>query len=200
MEKTLVIIKPGAIQRGLIGEVIHRLERKGLQLCGIKMMQLNDAILAEHYAHLVQLPFFKRIKESMMMTPVIVCCWRGLNAVHIVHEMAGKTNGREATFGTIRGDFSMSVQENIINTSDTVENAKEELDRFFTSIEIFEFGPAGLNYNLCILKYASLNVFYAYLSQSISNSTYLLPLYFRVSVSTNKIFSYSQKRYPQRLS
>ena len=146
MEKTLVIIKPGAIQRGLIGEVIHRLERKGLQLCGIKMMQLNDAILAEHYAHLVQLPFFKRIKESMMMTPVIVCCWRGLNAVHIVHEMAGKTNGREATFGTIRGDFSMSVQENIIHTSDTVENAKEELDRFFTSIEIFEFGPAGLNY------------------------------------------------------
>jgi nucleoside-diphosphate kinase len=146
MEKTLVIIKPGAIQRGLIGEVIHRFERKGLQLCGIKMMQLTDDILVEHYAHLVQRPYFKRIKDSMMITPVIVCCWKGLDAVHIVHEMAGKTNGREAAFGTIRGDFSMSVQENIIHTSDSVENAKEELARFFSDIEIFDFDQEGLNY------------------------------------------------------
>jgi len=145
MEKTLVIIKPGAIQRGLIGEVIHRFERKGLQLCGIKMIQLTDEILAEHYAHLVQRPFFKRIKDAMMITPVIVCCWKGLEAVKIVHDMAGKTNGREAAFGTIRGDFSMSVQENIVHTSDSVENAKEELARFFTDSEIFEFGQAGLS-------------------------------------------------------
>jgi nucleoside-diphosphate kinase len=146
MEKTLVIIKPGAIQRGLIGEVIHRFESKGLQLCGIKMMQLTDEILVEHYAHLVQRPYFKRIKDSMMATPVIVCCWKGLEAVHIVHEMAGKTNGREAAFGTIRGDFSMSVQENIIHTSDSVDNAKEELVRFFSDTEIFGFDQAGLNY------------------------------------------------------
>jgi nucleoside-diphosphate kinase len=146
MEKTLVIIKPGAIQRGLIGEVIHRFERKGLQLCGIKMMQLTDQILADHYAHLVLRPFFKRIKDSMMITPVIVCCWKGMDAVKIVHDMAGKTNGREAAFGTIRGDYSMSVQENIIHTSDTVENAIEELARFFTQKEIFEFDQAGLNY------------------------------------------------------
>jgi len=146
MEKTLVIIKPGAIQRGLIGEVIHRFERKGLQLCGIKMMQLTDEILAEHYAHLVQRPFFKRIKDSMMITPVIVCCWKGLDAVHIVHEMAGKTNGREAAFGTIRGDFSVSVQENIIHTSDTLDNARDELTRFFSEEEIFGFEQAGLNY------------------------------------------------------
>ena len=146
MEKTLVIIKPGAIQRGLIGEVIHRFERKGLQLCGIKMMQLTDQILEEHYAHLVLRPFFKRIKDSMMITPVIVCCWKGLDAVQIVHDMAGKTNGREAAFGTIRGDYSMSVQENIIHTSDNVENAIEELARFFTQKEIFEFEQAGLNY------------------------------------------------------
>ena len=146
MEKTLVIIKPGAIQRGLIGEVIHRFERKGLQLCGIKMMQLTDEILAEHYAHLVQRPFFKRIKDSMMISPVIVCCWKGLDAVHIVHEMAGKTNGREAAFGTIRGDFSVSVQENIIHTSDTLDNAREELARFFTEAEIFGFEQTSLNY------------------------------------------------------
>ncbi len=146
MEKTLVIIKPGAIQRGLIGEVIHRFERKGLQLCGIKMMQLTDEILAEHYAHLVQRPYFKRIKDSMMITPVIICCWKGLEAVHIVHEMAGKTNGREAAFGTIRGDFSMSVQENIIHTSDSIETAKVELARFFTEDEIFQFDHTDLTY------------------------------------------------------
>lgn len=146
MEKTLVIIKPGAIQRGLIGEVIHRFERKGLQLCGIKMMQLTDEILADHYAHLVQRPFFKRIKDSMMITPVIICCWKGLEAVHIVHEMAGKTNGREAAFGTIRGDFSMSVQENIIHTSDSIETAKVELARFFTDDEIFQFDHIDLTY------------------------------------------------------
>ena len=146
MEKTLVIIKPGAIQRGLIGEVIHRFERKGIQLCGIKMIQLTDEILAEHYAHLVQRPFFKRIKDSMMITPVIVCCLKGIAAVHIVHEMAGKTNGREAAIGTIRGDYSMSVQENIIHTSDTLDNARDELTRFFSEEEIFGFEQAGLNY------------------------------------------------------
>lgn len=146
MEKTLVIIKPGAIQRGLIGEVIRRFELKGLQLCGMKMIQLDDAILAEHYAHLVEKPFFKRIKDSMMATPVIVCCWKGLDAVRIVHDMAGKTNGREAAVGTIRGDFSMSVQENIIHTSDTVENAVTEVNRFFQENEIFDFPQTGLNF------------------------------------------------------
>ena len=92
MEKTLVIIKPGAIQRELVGEVITRFERKGLQLCGIKMIQLSNEILLEHYAHLSDRPFFKRVVDSMMITPVIVCCWKGINAVEIVHAMAGKTN------------------------------------------------------------------------------------------------------------
>jgi nucleoside-diphosphate kinase len=146
MEKTLVIIKPGTIQRGLIGEVIHRFERKGLQLCGMKMMQLTDEILTEHYAHLAQRSFFKRIKDSMMITPVIVCCWKGIDVVRIVHELAGKTNGREAALGTIRGDFSVSIQENIIHTSDTVDNAEVELARFFSEDEIFEFEQAGLNF------------------------------------------------------
>ena len=146
MEKTLVIIKPCAIQRGLIGEVIHRFERKGLQLCGMKMIQLSEEILIEHYAHLAERPFFKRIKDSMMITPVVVCCWKGIEAVQIVHEMAGKTNGRDAAIGTIRGDFSVSVQENIIHTSDTVINAEVELARFFNEDEIFEFDQHSLNF------------------------------------------------------
>jgi len=141
MEKTLVIIKPGAIQRELIGEIITRFERKGLHLCGIKMYQFTDKVVSEHYAHLADRPFFKRIKDSMMVTPVIVCCWEGLDAVRIVRSMSGVTNGREAAPGTIRGDFSMSVQENIVHASDTVENAKVEIDRFFKPEEIFEFKP-----------------------------------------------------------
>jgi nucleoside-diphosphate kinase len=139
MEKTLVILKPCCIQRGLIGEIINRFERKGLQLCGMKMTQLTDEVLKEHYAHLAHKPFFKRIKEAMMVTPVIVCCWKGLDAIQVVRTMAGTTNGRLAPPGTIRGDYSMSVQENIVHTSDSVENAAEELARFFKEGEIFEF-------------------------------------------------------------
>jgi len=144
MEKTLVIIKPGAIQRELIGEVITRLERKGLHLCGIKMMQLTDDIVSEHYAHLADLPFFDRIKNSIMVTPIIVCCWEGVEAVKVVRTIVGVTNGREAQAGTIRGDFSMSIQENIIHASDSVETAKIEIARFFKEDEIFDFKQNNL--------------------------------------------------------
>lgn len=139
MEKTLIIIKPCAIRRDLIGEIIHRFEMKGLQLCGIKMMQLDDEILNEHYAHLADRPYFQRIKDSMMKTPVIVCCWKGVDVVEIVHRMAGATNGREAAVGTIRGDYSVSIQENIIHTSDSIENALIEINRFFAEYELFDF-------------------------------------------------------------
>lgn len=146
MEKTLVILKPCCLQRGIIGEVIQRFEKKGLQLCGIKMMQLTDEILKEHYAHLAHKPFFKRIKDSMMISPVIVCCWKGLEAVQVVRAMAGTTNGRQAPPGTIRGDFSMSVQENIVHTSDSVDTAAIELARFFNNDEIFEFNQHQLDF------------------------------------------------------
>jgi len=139
MEKTLVIIKPSAIRRDLIGEIIHRFEMKGLQLCGIKMMQLDDTILNEHYAHLIERPFFQRIKDSMMKTPVIVSVWKSIDCVQVAREMAGCTNGREAARGSIRGDYSVSIQENIVHTSDTVENAKIEITRFFKEDEIYEF-------------------------------------------------------------
>jgi len=145
MEKTLVIIKPCAIRRGLIGEVIQRFERRGLQLSGMKMVQLTEEVLHDHYSHLVEKPYYQRIVESMMMTPVIICCWTGVDAVHIARIMAGPTNGREALPGTIRGDYSVSVQENILHTSDTIENAKIELARFFDGDEIFEFEKLNKN-------------------------------------------------------
>ncbi len=139
IERTLVILKPSAVQRGLIGEVITRFERKGLQLVGMKMIQLSDEILSEHYAHLADRPFFGRIKDAMRVSPVIVTCWEGLDCVQVVRAMTGATNGRNAQPGTIRGDFSVSQQENIVHTSDSVENAKVELNRFFDESELFSY-------------------------------------------------------------
>ena len=110
------------------------------------MIQLNDALLDEHYAHLVDRPFFPRIKASMMSTPVVVMCVKGKDAVQVVRNMTGVTNGRNANPGTIRGDYSMSGQENIVHASDSVENGKIELARFFKLEEIFDYTPTGLNY------------------------------------------------------
>ena len=137
MEQTLVIIKPGAVRRELIGEIIKRFERKGLKLCGLKMLQLDDSLLDEHYAHLQQKPFFQEIKNSMMACPVVVCCWAGEGCVRIVREMTGKTDPCDAATGTVRGDFGMSIRDNVIHSSDSTENAKIELVRFFKPDEIF---------------------------------------------------------------
>jgi len=146
MERTLVILKPCTIQRGLVGEVISRFEKKGLRLVGMKMMQLSDELLSEHYAHLKEKSFFQRVKDSMMTAPVIVSCWEGVGAVEVVRTMTGVTNGRNALPGTIRGDFSVSFQENIIHTSDSLETANIELKRFFKEDEYFEYCPAAFDY------------------------------------------------------
>lgn len=146
MEKTLVIIKPGAIQRGLIGEVVRRFEQKGLQVCGLKMIQLTDQILEEHYAHIADKPFFTRVKNAMKATPVIVICLKGMDAIHVVHRLAGATNGREAALGTIRGDLSMSMQWNVIHTSDSIKTAAAEIMRFFKEEEIFEYKQSYLEF------------------------------------------------------
>lgn len=146
MEQTLVILKPSAVERNLIGEVITRIERKGLIICGMKMMQLDEAILREHYAHLVDKPFFPSLVESMTASPVVVMCLKGVDAVSVFREMTGVTNGRKAAPGTLRGDFSMSGQMNIVHASDSVENAKIELARFFKPEEIFDYTPKNVTF------------------------------------------------------
>ena len=146
MEQTLVILKPSAVERGLIGEIINRFERKGLFFSGLKMMQLSDAILDDHYAHLKEKPFFNMVKLSMQASPVIVGCLEGKDAVQVVRNMCGPTNGREAQPGTIRGDFSVSVEQNIIHTSDSRENAKKEVNRFFKPEELFSYKPANVRF------------------------------------------------------
>lgn len=138
-QRTLVILKPSCLMRGLVGEVTQRFERKGLHLCGMKMCQLTDAQLTEHYAHLAGKPFFQQIKDAMMITPVIVCCYEGIDAVDVVRALTGSTNGRKAAPGTIRGDYSMSFQENIVHASDSVENAAVEVARFFQPEELFDY-------------------------------------------------------------
>ena len=146
MEQTLVIIKPSAVERGLIGEIITRFQRKGLNIAGLKMMQLGEDILREHYAHLVDRPFFPWILASMMATPVIVVCIKGTDAVNVVRMMTGATNGCKAAPGTIRGDFSVSSQENIVHASDSVENAEIEIKRFFKPEEIFDYTSRSIDF------------------------------------------------------
>jgi len=145
LEKTLVILKPGTIQRALIGEIINRFEKKGLLLVGMKMMWLTDEILNEHYAHLRDKPFFQRIKDSMTTCPVIVCCWKGKDAVQVVRSITGATNGRDALPGTIRGDYSMSIQANIVHASDSPETAEVEIKRFFNAEELFDYDSVLLS-------------------------------------------------------
>ena len=139
MQQTLIILKPSTVQRGLVGEVIDRFQKKGLIIAGIKMMQLGDEILREHYAHLVHKPFFPSLLKSMQATPVIVMCLRGVDVVEVVRGMIGATNSRKAAPGTIRGDFGMSGQENIVHASDSVENGMIEVKRFFADNEIFTY-------------------------------------------------------------
>lgn len=144
MEKTLVLLKPCTIERGLIGEIISVFEKKGLRIAGLKMMQLDDKILSEHYSHLSKKPFFQTVKDSMMVTPVVALALEGIDAVEVVRAIAGDTNGRKALPGTIRGTYCMSHQENIVHTSDSKENAAVELARFFAPSEIHDYKPTLL--------------------------------------------------------
>lgn len=146
MEQTLVLIKPSGVIRCLIGEIISRFQHKGLIISGLKMMQLDEKILREHYAHLVDRPFFPALLNSMTRTPIIAMVLKGVDAVQVVRDMTGVTNGRKAAPGTIRGDFSMSGQENIVHASDSVENARIEIDRFFSQGEVFDYTDDTFKY------------------------------------------------------
>lgn len=139
LERTLIIFKPDAVQRNLIGEVTARFERKGLKIIGLKMWNVEDAILEEHYAHIKDKPFFPGIRDFMKATPVIVMALEGINTVSSVRLLVGPTKGWEAAAGTIRGDFSLSTQSNLIHASDTPEAAEVEIARFFKAEEIFSY-------------------------------------------------------------
>ena len=138
-EKTLIILKPDTIHRGLAGEVVRRFERKGLKIIGMKMMKLEDAVLEAHYAHIADKPFFAGIKKYMQAAPVIVLALSGINAVSATRLIVGPTKGYEAAAGTIRGDLSLSMQSNLVHASDGVDAGAEEVARFFKAEELFEY-------------------------------------------------------------
>jgi nucleoside-diphosphate kinase len=139
MERTLILIKPDAIGRGLIGKIVTRFEEKGLKLVGIKFLKLTDALLNEHYSHLLDKPFFGGTKRFMQMTPVIAICLEGLDCVETTRRLCGITKAREAAPGTIRGDWAMSVQANLVHASDSIETAEQEVKRFFDDSELFDY-------------------------------------------------------------
>jgi len=141
-EKTLVIVKPDAVQRGLVGDIVTRFEKKGLKIVGMKMMRLDEAVLREHYSHIADKPFFPGVSNFMQHSPVVVLCLEGLEVVEAVRLITGITKARNAEAGSIRGDLAMSVACNVIHASDTVENAKAEVKRFFAEEELFDYSKS----------------------------------------------------------
>lgn len=139
MQKTLVILKPDAVTRGIIWKIIDRLESKWLKLVACKMVKLDEDILKEHYSHLVDKPFFPEIVKFMTSAPVILQVWEGVDAVDVVRLMIGVTNARQAQPWTIRWDFANSIWRNVIHASENEEVAEEEIKRFFDEKEIFSY-------------------------------------------------------------
>ena len=139
METTLILLKPDTVDRGLIGQVISRIEAKGLKISGLKMMQLDEDIINEHYDFLMDKPFFPDIKAYMTRTPVVAMAVSWANAISTVRTLTWATNPQEALPGSIRGDFGLTIDGNIIHASDSSETAEKELARFFKGEGIYEY-------------------------------------------------------------
>ena len=145
-ERTLIIIKPDAIKRNFLGEIIHRFERKGLRIVGIKMDELSNHVLEEHYAHHKEKPFFEELRKFMQASPVVLLVLVGPNAISAVRLIVGPTKGHEAPAGTIRGDFSISTAGNVVHASDSPETAEAEIARFFKPEELFSYRRVDESY------------------------------------------------------
>lgn len=139
MERTLIIIKPDALQRGLVGEITKRLEAKGLKLIGLKMAALDEAVLKSHYAEHLEKPFYAGLETFMKSSPVVLMAWEGFDCIESVRKLVGATNPREAAPGSIRGDLAIGVGRNLIHASDSKASSQREVAAFFKSGELFEY-------------------------------------------------------------
>ncbi len=137
MERSLVLIKPDAMQRGLAGAIINRLEQRGLKLVAIKMLHLDKALARRHYAVHAGKPFFDDVVDYISSAPIIAIVFEGESAVDVVRETMGATDPAKAEPGTIRGDFGLDIERNAVHGSDSVETAEEEIKLFFSEEEIF---------------------------------------------------------------
>lgn len=136
MERTLIIVKPDAVQRGLTGEVIRRLEQRGLRIIGMKFMQVDEALAKKHYGEHEGKPFFGGLVSYITSSPVVVMAMEGTNAVAAARKTIGSTKPFEAEAGTIRGDFALEVGRNLVHGSDSPENGEKEVANFFTEAEL----------------------------------------------------------------
>lgn len=140
MERTLILIKPDGVQRGLIGEIISRIEKRGLKIAGLKLMQVSKELAQQHYAEHKERPFFGDLVEFITSGPLVAMAIEGTNAIALMRKMMGSTNPQEAPLGTIRGDFALTVAYNIIHGSDGPESAVRELKLFFKDEELVTYG------------------------------------------------------------
>tara|TARA_B100000674_G_scaffold278949_1_gene230554 strand:+ start:963 stop:1379 length:417 start_codon:yes stop_codon:yes gene_type:complete len=138
MEKTVVLLKPDCVQKGLMGEVLKRFEAQGFRVVGCKMMQLENAILKDHYAHLVELPFFPEILGFMQSSPIMALALEGEDIIQKVRDFIGPTDSTKAEKGTVRGDLGEDKMRNVVHASDSSESAQAELNRFFRPGELLD--------------------------------------------------------------
>ena len=139
MEQTLVLVKPDGVQRGLVGEIIARLERRGLKLAGLKLMQVDEALARQHYAEHVERAFFPSLLQFITAAPVVAMVWEANNAVALVRQTLGETNPANSPAGTIRGDFGIDIGRNLTHGSDSPESAEREVNLFFRPEEIISY-------------------------------------------------------------
>ena len=142
MERTLVIVKPDGVQRGLIGPVVSKLERRGLKIVAMKMIRMDRALAERHYGIHKDKSFFEPLVAYITSSPVVVAVFEGKNAVQVVRNTTGATNPVDAAPGTIRGDYALEIGRNIIHGSDSVENAQKEIDLFFRPDEVMTYERA----------------------------------------------------------
>ena len=141
MERTLILCKPDCVQRRLVGRVLGRFEDKGLNIIAIKMLQVTPELAREHYAEHVNKPFYPELEGFITGAPVVAAVIEGLEAIRVVREMLGATNGLKAAAGTIRGDFSSSQQKNLAHASDSAESAEREIGLYFSADDICGYEP-----------------------------------------------------------
>lgn len=140
-ERTLILVKPDGVQRRLIGTIISRIENRGLKIVGLKMLQVTMELAREHYAEHVQKPFYPLLEEFITAAPVVALAVEGPEAITVMRTMMGSTNGREAAPGTIRGDYGVSRQMNLIHGSDGPDAAARELAIYFRPEELLDYEP-----------------------------------------------------------
>jgi len=139
IERTLVLVKPDAMQRGLAGEVISRIERKGLRIIAMRLLQLDAELAGRHYEAHSQKPFFSSLVEFITSSPVIAMVVEGRHAVEVVRRTMGQTDSSEAAAGTIRGDLALDLQNNLVHGSDSAESASREISLFFAQDDILDY-------------------------------------------------------------